>query len=95
MEASDYQLKLELPRGETASFEDMQRYGEAIQAFVQTTEASLHEVENRNEYNEIVDYLNLLAESYNEQLGVYKAAEKERLRVYMMNLLMLQAEQER
>ena len=95
METSDYQLKLELPRGETASFEEMQRYGQAIQAFVQETESTLHSIENPKQYNEIVDYLNLLADSYNAQLRAYKIAEKERLRLYMMNLMMLQAEQER
>ena len=95
METSDYQLKLELPRGETATFDEMQRYGSAIQNFVQETEAKLPDVENINEYNEIVDYLNMLADSYNQQLRAYKAAEKERLRLCMMNLLSFQVGQER
>ena len=78
---------VQLPRGDSASFEEMRAYGETLQLFVREQEAALDAVEDVQRHNQIVDYLNLLASSYNEQLRVFKIAEKRRQATLMLSLM--------
>lgn len=80
-------LQITMPRGDTASFEEMQAYGDTLQRFIVEQEAALvHEQDNRR-HDEIVDYLELLASGYNQQLRLFKEVEKRRQRVLMVALL--------
>ena len=78
---------VQLPRGDSASFEEMRAYGETLQLFVREQEAALDAVEDVQRHNQIVDYLNLLASSYNEQLRVFKLAEKRRQATLLVSLM--------
>lgn len=75
---------IELPDGRTASYEVMQAYGEALQDFVRQQEATLASIESTQHYNQAVDFLQQLADGYNEQLRRYKMAESERERQFLL-----------
>jgi hypothetical protein len=87
MTTSAQQLSVKLPNGAVASFEDMQAYGQTLQHFVLEQEAALPQVTDTTRHNQIVDYLRLLASSYNEQLRLYKAAESQRQREILVIML--------
>lgn len=67
-----------LPDGRNASYEDMQQYGETLQAFIREQEVKLADIEDARRHNEIIDYLQMLADGYNEQLRLFKAARAQR-----------------
>jgi len=67
-----------LPNGREATFEEMQSYGQALQNFIRHQEALLPRIKDTRHHNQIIDYLRLLADGYNEQLALYKAAEAQR-----------------
>lgn len=78
---------IHLPRGEYASFEEMQSYGRVLQSFIHSQEALLQDLEDVQQHNDTIDYLHSLANSYNEQLRVYKEAESRRQRDVWSSLL--------
>ena len=80
-------ILIQLPKGETATFEDMQAYGETLQAFIREQEEHLPEERDVTRHNEVVDYLNLLANSYNEQLRLFKEAEARRRTTMLLSLM--------
>jgi len=67
-----------LPDGGRATFEEMQQYGETLQAFIREQEAKLADIEDPRRHNEIIDYLQMLAEGYNEQLRRFRTAQAQR-----------------
>ena len=73
-------LSVHMPRGEQASFEEMQKYGSILQSFINSQEALLEDIEDVKHHNDTVDYLQSLANGYNEQLRMYKEAEAQRQR---------------
>lgn len=73
-------LAVTIPLGENASFEEMQSYGEVLQMFICDHEAELAHVADLKRHNDTVDYLQSLANCYNEQLRIYKQAEAQRHR---------------
>lgn len=85
--ASSNPILIQLPKGESASLEDMQAYGETLQSFIRQQEAALSHERDVARHNEIVDYLNLLANSYNEQLRLFRKAEAERRTAMLLSLL--------
>lgn len=83
-------IAVTLPDGRETTFDEMQRYQQIVQDFIRDQEALLPQIKDTRRHNEIIDYLRMLAASYNEQLGVYKAAEalrKQRLLVAMMRIV--------
>jgi hypothetical protein len=80
MTTSAPQIAIQLPDGRMASFEEMQAYGQTLQQFIFEQEAVLPQVTDTTRHNNVVEYLRLLASSYNEQLRLYKAAEAQRQR---------------
>ncbi|MCB1706473.1 MAG: hypothetical protein KDI17_16520 [Halioglobus sp.] len=87
MSNSAPQLTINLPHGDVATYEEMQAYGDILQRFIREQEAALEQVKDITRHNQIVDYLRLLARSYNEQLRLYKAAEAKRQRETLIVLL--------
>lgn len=87
MTTSEPQLTIKLPDGHVASFEDMQAYGQTLQHFILTQETLLPQVTDTTRHNNIVEYLRLLASSYNAQLRLYKAAEAQRQREVLVIML--------
>ncbi|GAB5451271.1 MAG: hypothetical protein Hals2KO_15990 [Halioglobus sp.] len=77
-------MRIKLPRGETATFEEMQAYGDTLQQFIREQEAALPAIQSATEHNQIIDYLQLLADGYNEQLRAFKAAESCRQRILLV-----------
>jgi len=69
---------VQLPNGREATSEEMQSYGQALQNFIHQQEALLPQIKDTRRHNQIIDYLQLLSDSYNEQLGLYKAVEARR-----------------
>ena len=86
MHSQNSQL-VQLPKGDSATFDEMRAYGETLPLFVREQEAALADVHDVQRHNQIVDYLNLLATSYNEQLRVFKIAEKRRQATLMLSLM--------
>ncbi len=82
-------LAIRLPDGRVASYEEMREYGQTLQHFIVEQEAVLAQIEDTQRHNEIIDYLNLLAGGYNEQLCAYKAAEAQRQQEMLVILLRL------
>ncbi|MDX1735047.1 MAG: hypothetical protein R3228_11800 [Halioglobus sp.] len=80
-------MPVRLPNGETATFEQMQSYGETLQRFIREQEAALPSISDVQRHNQIIDYLQLLADAYNQQLRVYKDAESHRQRVLLLSLV--------
>jgi hypothetical protein len=75
MATSAVPLTVKLPYGREATFEEMQIYGQIMQDFIRNQEALLPQVKDTRRHNQIIDYLQTLADGYNKQLGIYKAAE--------------------
>jgi hypothetical protein len=86
MANSSGSLAITLPDGREASFEEMQAYGNIMRDFIRDQEAKLPQVEDIHRHNEIIDYLQLLASAYNEQVRIYKVAEKQKQRHFMIVL---------
>jgi len=82
-------LSITLSRGETASFEEMQAYGSVLQSFICCQETQLEETKDVRRYNDTIDYLQSLANGYNEQLCVYKQMEASRQQKLMTALMVL------
>ena len=80
-------ISVNLPRGEHATFEEMQCYGSVLQTFISDQEAKLPDIRDLKKHNDTVDYLHSLANSYNEQLRVYKETESQRQRTLMAALM--------
>jgi hypothetical protein len=75
MATSAVPLAFKLPNGLEATFKEMQIYGQIMQGFICDQEAVLPQVKDTRRHNQIIDYLQTLADGYNEQLGLYKAAD--------------------
>ena len=86
MAISSASLSITLPDGREASFKQLQAYGNTLLDFIRKQEATLPEVEDTGRHNEIVDYLRLLATSFNKQLRIYKAQEAQNQRQFMIVL---------
>ena len=65
----------------------MQSYGTTLQQFVRQQEAILPGVYDSRRHNEMIDYLTLLAESYNEQLRIFKMTESHREKEFLASLI--------
>ena len=78
MATSAVPLTVKLPNGREATFEEMQIYGQIMQDFIRDQEALLPQVKDTRRHNQIIDYLQTLADGYNEQLGLYNATEAQR-----------------
>ena len=89
MTGSTNPLSIHVPRGDLASCEEMQAYGTVLQSFICAQEALLDDMEDVKHHNATVDYLQSLANGYNEQLRVYKEAEARRQRDTLSNLIAL------
>lgn len=87
MATSAVPLTVKLPNGREATFEEMQIYGQIMQDFIRDQEAVLPQVKDTRRHNQIIDYLQTLADGYNEQLGIYKAAEACRQQEGLMALI--------
>ena len=84
---STHSLKIQLPRGETSTFDEMQSYGQTLQQFIREQEATLADIQDTQLHNQIVDYLHLLADNYNQQLRVFKETEKRRQRILLLSVM--------
>jgi hypothetical protein len=80
-------LAVKLPNGREATYEDMQIYGQIMQDFIRDQEALLPQVKDTRRHNQIIDYLQTLADGYNEQLGIYSAAEAQRQQELLVVML--------
>jgi len=69
---------LQLPDGAHADLEEMSTFGRTLQKFIAQQEQLLDEIVDIDHHNEIIDFLNVLADTYNEQLTLFKEAEGER-----------------
>ena len=78
---------IRMPDGANASFAQMQSYGNVLQGFISEQESKLDDITDIKRHNEIVDYLQSLANSFNEQLHVYKAKDAEEQRELMRELM--------
>jgi hypothetical protein len=78
MTTSSSPIAVTLPNGREATFDEMQSYRQILLGFIRDQEALLPQVEDSRRHNEIIDYLRILADGYNEQLGLFKAAEAQR-----------------
>jgi hypothetical protein len=63
---------LQIPDGRYACLEDMEAFGQTLQTLVREQEAELAPNSYTARHNQIVDYLNVLAASCNEQLAIFK-----------------------
>ena len=79
--------RVQLPNGREATFEDMQRCGNILQDFIRDQEEKLTQVTDTHRHNQIIDYLQTLADGYNEQLQLYKATEKYRKQQQLVALI--------
>ncbi|MEM9254772.1 MAG: hypothetical protein AAGA91_04950 [Pseudomonadota bacterium] len=87
MTQSSSSISVELPDGSTASFAEMQAYGEVLQSFIKDQEFELQGIEDVERHNAIIDYLHCLADAYNTQLRQFKIAEKQRQAAHMVALM--------
>lgn len=94
MTTSAPQITIQLPDGRMASFEDMQAYGQTLQQFIFEQEAALRQVTDTTHHNNIVEYLRLLASSYNAQLRQFKAAQAQRQREILVIMLRFGGDQD-
>jgi len=65
----------------------MRSYGGVLQSFIRKQEALLEDIDDVQHHNDTIDYLHSLANSYNEQLHVYKEAESRRQREMLSTLI--------
>ncbi len=80
---------IKLPRGDQASFEEMQAYGNALQAFICHQEEKLEHSDKTKDHNSTIDYLHSLADGYNTQLHLFKEAEARRQRGIIKALILM------
>ena len=78
---------IRMPHGAEASFAEMKSYGNVLQTFITEQEANLDDIEDARNHDAIVEYLQSLANSYNEQLHIYKAKEAHQQRKVMYELM--------
>jgi len=78
---------IRLPDGREASFEEMQAYGSVLQSFIQEQEAQLPAISDARHHNDTIDYLQSLANAYNEQLHVYRDTQAQQHTSMMVALL--------
>ena len=78
---------IKLPNGRKASFDEMQRHGQVLQEFIREQEENLARITNDRRHNQIIDYLQTLADGYNEQLGLYQAAEAQRKQKQLVDMI--------
>ncbi len=71
-------LALQIPDGRHADQAEMLAYGRVLRDFVRQQEASLPEIESAARHNQVVDFLNELATSYNQQLRLFHDADLQR-----------------
>ncbi|MGI9294696.1 MAG: hypothetical protein ACR2PS_12000 [Pseudomonadales bacterium] len=87
MSASPTPLIVNLPDGEQATYKEMQIYGRMLQTYIRRQEDALPLVNDASRHNQIVEYLVLLADAYNEQLGHYKASEIRRQQALVLAMM--------
>ena len=80
-------LVVRQPNGGEATYEEMQSYGQIMQGFIRDQEAKLPQVKDTRRHNQIIDYLQTLADGYNEQLGLYKDAEAQREQKLLVTMI--------
>ena len=80
---------IKLPRGDQASFEEMQAYGNALQAFICHQEEKLEHSDKTKDHNSTIDYLHSLADGYNTQLHLFKEAEARRQQGIIKALILM------
>ena len=78
---------IRMPDGAKASFAQMQSYASVLQGFITEQESKLDDIKDIKQHNEIVDYLQTLANSFNQQLHVYKAKDAQQQREMMRELM--------
>lgn len=69
---------LQIPDGRHADRDEMDAFGETLRKFVWHQESVLDDIASTAYHNEVVDFLNVLANAYNDQLKVFHQAEHER-----------------
>jgi hypothetical protein len=94
MATATCQLAVTLPNGREATIEEMRAYGHVLQKFIVEQEAGLPQVKDSVHHNQIIDYLRLLANSYNEQLRLFKFAETQRQRELLVTMLQITGNRE-
>jgi len=90
MAISSGSFAIKLPDGREATFAELKTYGEILRDFIRDQEAKLPQVEDTRRHNEIIDYLRLIARSYNEQLRIFKVHEAQNQRQFMLVLRCIQ-----
>jgi hypothetical protein len=85
------QMAVNLPNGSEATFEEMQAYGQTLQTFIREQEAALPQVTDTRRHNQIIDYLRLLAEGYNAQLRLFRAAQAQRQKALLVAVIRIAA----
>lgn len=78
---------IKMPHGAKASFAEMQSYGSVLQRFITEQESKLDNIKDTKQHNETIDYLQSLANSFNEQLQLYQAKEARQQRELMHELM--------
>ena len=78
---------IRMPHAATASFAEMRSYGSVLQGFISEQESKLDDIKDTKQHNEIVDYLQSLANSFNQQLHLYQAKEAHQQRELMHELM--------
>ena len=82
-------VSIKLPRGDQASFEEMQAYDNALRTFICQQEGELEHIDKTKDHNSTVDYLHSLADRYNTQLHLFKEAEERRQRGIIKTLILI------
>ena len=67
-----------IPDGRTATPDEMRSCSRRLQQYVRETEARLTEITDAREHDRIVDFLRSVANAYNMQLRIFRAADEER-----------------
>lgn len=67
---------LQIPDGRYAECEELSAFGETLKKYVQQQEQALDDITCPSLHNQIVGFLNVLADAYNDQLVLFKEAEQ-------------------
>jgi hypothetical protein len=78
-----------LPNGAEATFEDMQSYGRTLQAFIREQEKALRDIQDTRRHNQVIDFLHMLSDGYNEQLKSYNAAQARRQQALLVAIMLV------
>ena len=78
---------IKLPNGREATRDDMQNYGHVLQSFIRAQEEKLEQVTNSHHHNQIIDYLQILADGYNKELRLFQCAEAQRHQMQLENMI--------